>query len=490
MSKLIPVAVGGVEEPGVDLLAVACFEDEPVGTARLTAEVAALSLSLSRRSGWTGATRQRAEATLGEGGGGLALYGLGKRERFDADRLTAWLLTLTQEADRQRRGRLVVVLPEHSEARGTAAARRIGRQLGLGGYRFDPFRGDARDSHLRSVTVVPEEREADRFAAAFEQARPIAGGVALARDLGNTPPNEATPMWIADRAQELADSRNMRIQILGEKEMADLGMGGILAVGAGSSNPSRLVCLEWGEGEQTVALVGKGVTFDTGGISIKPARAMDEMKYDKCGACTVLGIAQAVADLEIPVRLRVYLALAENMLGGNAYRPGDIIRCFNGKTVEVLNTDAEGRMVLADAIAWAARQEPDHLLEMSTLTGACVVALGTGAAGLYSPDDRFADGLLAAAEASGERLWRMPLWPEFRREMEGHHADLRNIGGRWGGANSAAAFLSNFVGGVGSWAHMDIAGPAARGSDQKEPRGATGYGVALATGWMLDRGAD
>ncbi len=236
-----------------------------------------------------------------------------------------------------------------------------------------------------------------------------------------------------------------------------------------------------------MALIGKGVTFDSGGISIKPSRGMEEMKYDKCGACAVLGIARAVADLNLPIRFQAYLPLVENMPDGRSYRPGDIIRCYNGKSVEVLDTDAEGRLILADALAWAAEDRPDSMIEFSTLTGAAVVALGHYGAALYSPDTDLAGELLEASERSGDRLWRMPLWEEFRDEMKGVQADLRNLGGRWGGANNAAAFLSNFVGRARRWAHIDIAGTAYEASRESGKSGATGFGVPLAVDWLLSR---
>jgi len=227
------------------------------------------------------------------------------------------------------------------------------------------------------------------------------------------------------------------------------------------------------------------VTFDTGGISIKPAADMEDMKYDKSGACDVLAIARAVADLELPVRLSVYAPLAENMLSGSAYRPSDIVRCYNGKTVEITNTDAEGRMILADALAWAAEEEPEAILELSTLTGGVIIALGYQAAGLYTPDDGLAGELAAAAEEAGERLWRLPLYPEYLEEMKGSHADLRNSAGRAGSANTAAAFLSQFVGGVKRWAHLDIAGVSNVKSDHGGScGGATGFGIALAVNWL------
>jgi leucyl aminopeptidase len=312
----------------------------------------------------------------------------------------------------------------------------------------------------------------------------LAAATGLARDLANTPPNEANPAWIERRARELARRHGMKLRVFAAPELRRLGMGGILGVGAGSATPPRLLRLEWGQGRPIVALVGKGVTFDTGGISIKPAAAMDEMKYDKCGATTVLGLMSAAAQGKLPLRLRAYLPLAENMPDGAAYRPGDILSMHNGKTVEITNTDAEGRLLLADAIAFAAAEKPDALLEYSTLTGACVVALGLTGAGLFTPDDELAGELLGAAAEAGERLWRLPLWPEFGEEMKGTHADLRNSAGRWGGASSAAAFLANFTGKVQRWAHLDIAGPAYIGAEGKGPKGATGFGIATTLRWL------
>jgi leucyl aminopeptidase len=241
--------------------------------------------------------------------------------------------------------------------------------------------------------------------------------------------------------------------------------------------------LEWGEGPEQISLVGKGVTFDTGGISIKPAAAMDEMKFDKSGACTVLGAADAAAALGLPFRFKAYLAFAENMPDGDAYRPGDIVRCYNGKTVEIINTDAEGRMLLADALALASEEGADTIVDYATLTGACVVALGHTGCGLFSHSDELAGELLAAAEAAGERLWRLPLWPEFTEKIKGAHGDLTNTGGRWGGASTAAAFLSEFAD-TPRWAHLDIAGPAYVGRADKGTFGSTGYGVALTIGWL------
>jgi leucyl aminopeptidase len=360
------------------------------------------------------------------------------------------------------------------------------RALALAVYRFDRYQTEAdKGGRLEQLAAVPPAGEEAAYREALPGVRPVAEAVAFARDLANSPANEANPAWMEIQARELAESRGLDLMVLGAGELAARGMGGLLAVGSGSAHEPRLVRLQWGESGPRVALVGKGVTFDTGGISIKPAADMDEMKYDKSGACAVLAVARAVADLELPVRLSVYAPLAENMLSANAYRPSDIVRIYNGKTVEITNTDAEGRMILADALAWAAEDRPEAMLEFSTLTGACVVALGHQAAGLFTPDDALAGELLAAADEDGERLWRLPLYPEYLEEMKGTHADLRNSAGRWGGAGLAAAFLSHFVGDVKRWAHLDIAGVAnVKQENGNTAAGATGFGVSSTVNWL------
>jgi len=381
---------------------------------------------------------------------------------------------------------VMVILPDHPVARGRQALR-ILSQLLTSGYRYGKFRTSRPRPALRKVYLLPPIGEDENYDLALRLARAVSRGVRLCRDLGNTPPNEATPEWMAEQAVGLATKKGFDCRVLLPQEMQEMGMGGILAVGGGSAHPPRLVRLEWGDGNQVISFVGKGVTFDTGGISIKPSAEMEEMKYDKCGACTVLGVSQAVAELRLPGRYRAYLPLVENMPDGGSYRPSDIVRCYNGKTVEILDTDAEGRMILADALAWAAAEKPDTLVELSTLTGAAVVALGQQGAALYAADESLADELLDAGESSGEHLWRMPLWPEFSEEMKGVHADLRNLGSRWGGANNAAAFLGNFVGRTKRWAHLDIAGPAYRASRGGRVSGATAFGVGLILNWLLKR---
>ena len=437
------------------------------------------------RAKWKGKLEQVVRSTTrGVPPSTVELHGLGPLKKFDSRRLGIWLTGALEKAQNEGRRELTLVLPDHSSCRGRNSLA-ILRTILLLGYRFASYRQGPGRTRLRTVLLMPPKGEDEIYRRALPLARDLSRAVAWSRDLGNTPPNEATPDWMAQQAATMASERGIDCHILGPAELAENGMGGILAVGQGSANPPRLVRLEWGEGDQTTAFVGKGVTFDTGGISIKPSNGMEEMKYDKCGACAVLGIVRAAVDMGLPGRYLALLPFVENMPDGTSYRPGDIVRCHSGKTVEILDTDAEGRLILADALSLAASEKPQVLLEYSTLTGAAVVALGSYGAALYTPDDELCDELNAAAISSGERIWRMPLWPEFTAEMEGVHADLRNLGGRWGGANTAAAFLAAFTGRVLRWAHLDIAGTAYSASREAQQSGATGFGVALTLDWML-----
>lgn len=471
-----------------EAIAVACFERSMPDAGPLGGLLGAAIAEASSRPGWKALEDQVTRAVIDDASRRalVEVHGLGKRTAFTSHRLKRWLARVTDQARAEGRRAIGVVLPRHPVTEGRAALRILSQLLGSG-YRFERFRRRDERPALRTVYLWPPESETATFRAAQRLARPLARAVKLSRDLANTPPNEATPDWMAEQARALASQWSMECEVLEVADLEARGMGGILAVGRGSHNPPKLVRLEWGSGDEVVALVGKGVTFDTGGISIKPSRSMEEMKFDKCGACAVLGIAQASAELDLPCRFRAYLPLVENMPDGASYRPSDIVRCYNGRTVEILDTDAEGRLILADALAWAAEEKPDVVIEFSTLTGASVVALGHHGAALYSPDDALAEEFLQAAEHSGERLWRMPLWPEFGEEMEGVHGDLRNLGGRWGGANQAACFLGSFLATVRRWAHLDIAGTAYRASREEKTSEATGFGVALTVDWLLTK---
>jgi leucyl aminopeptidase len=290
-----------------------------------------------------------------------------------------------------------------------------------------------------------------------------------------------TPQRLAERAQEVAKSVGVKCTVYGKREIERMKMGGLIAVNRGSDLDPTFVVMEYSprKAKKHVALVGKGITFDSGGISIKPAEKMEEMKFDMCGAAAVIGVVEAAARLELPVKVTGIFASTENLPSGSAYKPGEIITMMSGKTVEIVNTDAEGRMILADALHYASNLEPDHIIDFATLTGACVIALASEAAGLFSADDELARKLIESGERVGERLWRLPAWDEYKELIRSEWADMKNSGGRWGGAISAAVFLREFVD-CPSWAHLDIAGTAyAESENAREARGANGAGVRV-----------
>ena len=326
-------------------------------------------------------------------------------------------------------------------------------------------------------------------AAALTQAAAIAAGVQFARELGNLPPNICTPAHIAEQAQKLAQEHpGVACDILEENQMRTLGMGALLGVAMGSTNAPRLIVLQWrgaGAAEPPYALVGKGVTFDSGGINIKPSAGMEEMKFDMCGAAGVLGAFLAAVELKLKLNLVCVVPAVENMPGGKAQRPSDVVTTMSGQTVEILNTDAEGRMILCDALTFVQKYKPQVIIDAATLTGACVVALGKHASGLMSKDDVLADELLAAGEATLDRAWRLPLWDDYQNQLDTGYADFANIGGKYGGAITAGCFLSRFTEGL-RWAHLDIAGTAWQ---EGRKGSATGRPVALLVQYLLNQAA-
>ena len=321
---------------------------------------------------------------------------------------------------------------------------------------------------------------------ALREGRAIGLGINDAANLANLPGNICTPSYLARHARKLARSNTkLKVSVLEEKQMRDLGMGALLSVSAGSEQSAKLIVMNYKGGkaiDKPQVLVGKGITFDSGGISLKPGGKMDEMKYDMGGAAGVLGTMRAIAELALPLNVVGIIAAAENMPDGKATKPGDIVTSMSGKTIEVLNTDAEGRLVLCDALTYVARFKPAAVIDIATLTGACVVALGSHATGLFANEDALAEQLLAAGTESHDRAWRMPLWDEYQAQIKSNFADLANIGGAGGGSITAACFLSCFARDY-NWAHLDIAGSAWSSA----PKGATGRPVALLTRYLLDR---
>ncbi|WP_143871899.1 leucyl aminopeptidase [Catenovulum sediminis] len=360
-------------------------------------------------------------------------------------------------------------------------------------YTFDQLKTKKDETRrpLRKIVFnVPTRRELNIGEKAIEHALAISSGKKVCRDVANMPPNICNPAYLAQRASELAENyKNIDTYLVGEAEMEKLGMGSYLAVGRGSDNESIMSVIQYKGASDDVApivLVGKGLTFDTGGISLKPGEAMDEMKYDMGGAASVLGTMQALAELNLPINVVAILAGCENMPDGKAYRPGDVLTTMSGQTVEVLNTDAEGRLVLCDALTYVERFNPDVVIDVATLTGACVIALGKHASGLMSNHNPLAHDLFNASEQSGDRAWRLPLWDEYQEQLESPFADMANIGGRPGGSITAACFLSRFTRKY-NWAHLDIAGTAWVSGKNK---GATGRPVPMLTQYLIDRATD
>jgi leucyl aminopeptidase len=351
-------------------------------------------------------------------------------------------------------------------------------------YRFDRLKTQKKPSQPTLAAVVLPLSKEKKLEEALVESVATADGADLARTLGNLPANICTPAYLAEEAQKLARQYKLGVEVLEKRDMEKLGMGALLSVARASHQPAKLIVLRYSgaaKGKKPLALVGKGVTFDTGGISLKPAAEMDEMKYDMSGAASVLGAIRALAAMKAPVNVVGVIPATENMPGGAASKPGDVVTTLSGQTVEILNTDAEGRLILCDALTYAERYDPDVVIDIATLTGACVIALGHVATGLFANDDRLAEGIREAAEESWDRVWRMPLWEDYQEQLRSNFADMANIGGRPGGSITAACFLARFTRKV-RWAHLDIAGTAWRGGREK---GSTGRPVPLLVRFAL-----
>lgn len=358
-------------------------------------------------------------------------------------------------------------------------------------YIFDQFKSNKPETRrpLRKLVFnVPTRRELNLGEKAITHGLAISSGVKASKDLGNMPPNVANPAYLASQARRLGDDyESITSKIIGEEEMAKLGMTSYLAVGRGSNNESMMSIMEYkgspDPDAKPIVLIGKGLTFDSGGISLKPGEAMDEMKYDMCGAASVFGTMKALAKLALPINVVAVLAGCENMPGSNAYRPGDILTTMSGQTVEVLNTDAEGRLVLCDALTYVERFDPECVIDVATLTGACVMALGHHISGLVSNHNPLAHELVNASEQAGDRAWRMPMADEYQEQLESPFADMQNIGGRPAGTITAGCFLSRYAKKY-NWAHLDIAGTAWKSGKAK---GSTGRPVSLLVQFLLNR---
>lgn len=349
-------------------------------------------------------------------------------------------------------------------------------------YRYTQTKPVGEDEHpaVTSISLAGSDENA------LAQAQGLAKGIERARELGNLPPNICNPGFLASQAGEIAAHHDkVSLEVLNRDQMEEMGMGSLLGVAQGSDNPPHLIVLSYqgaGADDAPVAFVGKGITFDTGGISLKPGPGMDEMKYDMCGAAAVLGAFEACAEMGLPVNLTTIVPAVENMPGGKAYRPGDVLTSMSGKTIEVLNTDAEGRLILCDSLTYAAQLKPRSIVDVATLTGACVVALGHHATGLMTKSDELAQALLDAGEQSCDRAWRLPIWDDYQKQLDSPFADMANVGGKSAGAITAGCFLARFAEGE-TWAHLDIAGTAWEGGSKD---GATGRPVAMLVQYLMN----
>jgi leucyl aminopeptidase len=484
-----------------DMLVVGRFsEGEPEEVIRKLDEKLGGGLArLARLGDFTGKPKTNA-LVYGEGrveAQRILLVGLGERKKATLD---TWRRAAAAAAGRAVELKIKrVSLALHRAGGDAFAPQALGRALVegacLGSYRYDEYVSENEDGRLGRLDVEIVDPDAARLKAlvpGVADGTVIGQAQSYARTLANRPANVINPAALAKTAQDLARGlKGVSCTVFDEKKLRAAGMGGILAVGSGSRSEPRLIVLRYtpakkpAAGSPTVALVGKAITFDSGGISIKPAQDMDQMKFDKTGGIAVLAAIRALAELKLPIHVLALIPSAENLPSGSSYRPGDIVTTYSGKTVEILNTDAEGRMILCDALAYAVRQKCDVIIDIATLTGACMVALGAYKAGLMSNDDDLAARLQKAADESGESVWRLPTGDEYAEDMKSKIADLKNVGSRWGGASTAASFLQQFVG-EAKWAHLDIAGmdvllkPSEYGSV-----GGTGFGVRLLTTYLM-----
>lgn len=484
MTLKITLASGAIEQVRTDVLAV------PVAFSKIASDPNMETLdqcldgqlkALCARVEFVGRADQLCEmATLGRlGAAKLLLIGIGEAEIPDEARLRHIAATAARNASAGGAAQLSLLLPWKAEAK---TLRTVAEGLVLGAYRFDRYlTGERRaKKRLAQVQILQAGRATPAAKAALELGKRIGESVCIARDAVNEPPNAMTPAVMAEWATDVAKKGKLRIRVLDAKGIHRVGMKLLAAVGQGSRNEPRFVHLTYTPKQRPkkrLVFLGKGLTFDSGGLCIKPAAGMNEMKSDMAGAASVIGLMNAVANIRPSVEVHGLLVAAENMPDGNAYRPGDIFGSLDGKTVEIINTDAEGRLALADGLTYASRLNPDLVVDVATLTGACMVALGKTTSAYFSTNDDWARLFGAAAEQAGESFWRMPLLGELREQLKSDVADLKHTGERWGGAITAALFLKEFVGDT-HWVHCDIAGPAlserARGILSK---GGTGHPV-------------
>ncbi len=490
------IKTGDLAKHKTPCLVLGVFDKRKLGGAAETVDQASAGrlselLRMGDLDGETGRTLMLYELP-GVAAERVLLVGCGKRKEFTRSVYRQALAAAVDLLQRTHAGEALCALPDLAPQGTTPylAVRDATTVASERVYRYNRTKEDkqAPKTPLRTLTLwLEKKKDLDAAAPALRHGAAIAGGVTLARELGNLPGNICTPGYLADQARELAERfEDLETEVLEEDEMQELGMNALLSVSRGSREPARLIVMKYRggkEGAKPVVLVGKGLTFDAGGISIKPAADMDEMKYDMAGGASVLGAVQAVCELKLPINLIGVVPASENLPDGAANKPGDILKSLSGQTIEVLNTDAEGRLILCDALTYCERFDPALVLDMATLTGACVVALGKHASGLFTKDDKLAEEILKAGETALDRAWRMPLWDDYQSQLDSNFADMANVGGREAGSITAACFLARYTKSY-RWAHLDIAGTAWLSGKEK---GGTGRPVPLLLQFLLER---
>ncbi len=491
MALKLNLALPHPAEADVDTLILGVFEDSGLSPpakavderseGQLSAWLASGDISgkLGRTALLRGVNGSRASRVL--------CVGLGEASKFDAGRYQKVVSDAIKALAGTPARQLLLTLSALDVAgRDTAwAIRQGGLAVEHASYRYTATKKASGDSGIESVVLLADPAHAPQL----QRAQAIAEGVRLCRELGNLPPNICTPAYLAETARGIAAGHDkVSVEVLEREQMQALGMGSLLGVAAGSGNPPRLIVLKYAGGandQRPYALVGKAITFDTGGISLKPGPGMEEMKFDMCGGAAVIGTFLAVANLGLNINLVAVVPAVENMPDAHAYRPSDVLTSMSGKTIEVLNTDAEGRLILCDALTYAQKYEPQAMVDVATLTGACVIALGKFPHGLMTKHDDLANELLAAGDQVHDRAWRMPLWDDYQPLLDSGFADVANIGGKWAGAITAGCFLARFTEGQ-RWAHLDIAGTA---WDEGRKGLATGRPVPLLVEWLCSKSA-
>ena len=494
----ISVAAGMIEKQKTDGAVILLFEDEKPGAAagRIDKALGGMIARLMKRGDFKpkpgGVHLLYPEGRIVAER--LVLAGLGKRKDLDLNRLRQAAGKAAPHL-RAAGARNIMIAADGlgSGAEETAQALTEGSVLGL--YRFLKYKTKEENNNkedVQAVTIVTESAASLKaMQKGAKTGEVIAGSTMMVRDMVSSPPVDMTPAIVAAKARETAREFGLKLQVLERSRMETLGMGALLGVASGSAQPPKFIILEYRRGgrKPCIALVGKTITFDSGGISIKPSENMDKMKDDMAGGAAVLGALRTVAALKLPLNIVGLLPATENMPGGSAYKPGDVLRTLSGQTIEIINTDAEGRLILSDALAYACRYKPAVIVDIATLTGACRVALGQEAMGMLGTDDKLKQKIREAGEKTGERVWELPLWEGYYDQIKSDIADMKNAGGRDGGAITAAALLSRFVQDY-PWVHLDIAATAWTEKDRPyTPKGATGIGVRLLTQFLRDYAA-